>query len=170
MKSKVKVKRYQERIGIKSGIPFKWRINFKRYIWLDNFDKDEKRKTYQERKFGEIYSGNYKYKRVIRVLHKIYYLNERRFLNNKDKWLEKLVSIEKYLRYFYKKSLVSENIKDGEIRGKDYNDYNSWNSIFWTLSYVSDKWNCVTRLIWLLDLIELYKNGKLSDISLKSED
>lgn len=159
MKPKIRILLYPNKWEHKGGIPKTFRNQLKRYLFI----KEERRKSesnyLQEKRFGFQHRGSYKGKRCGRVMITFHSLSFDTFFRNKDKYLKRLVSIEKYLNYFYTKALKYEGcvIETGE----NYASYDSWSDIFGTLSYISDRWNCANRLSWLIDLIKKYKSSEL---------
>lgn len=91
-------------------------------------------------------------------------LTLKEFIENKDKYLFQLVCIEELVNKEYIENLKFEGMEEGEITGEDYGEYTTWENIFNTLNYISDRWGTAIRLIYILDLIKLYKTNKLNTI------
>lgn len=98
------------------------------------------------------------------VMLPFYDLSFKEFIKNKDKYLLQLVSIEELINKEYLIQLEFEGLKEGDLTGEEYEDYNTWEDIYGTLNYISDRWGTAFRLIYVLDLIKLYKTNKLNNI------
>jgi|JI10StandDraft_1071094.scaffolds.fasta_scaffold377054_2 hypothetical protein len=152
-------------IKIKQGVPTVWRQRYKRYIW--NLKQEAKDALENKRaRFKDRVTGSYRDKRVRSVLYLFYYMNFAKFENKHQAYLDKLVTIEKFLQAELDECKATEGYEDVLPKGEDYRGFGTLDDIFGTLNYISDRHKCVIRLVWLLDLIKKYKHNELHALNL----